>query len=236
MGAIVNIATGQLENFVPYPDGRLHVHNVYSFKWKGRDEIFVAAMGNPWMNPPLPGSGLVRFDRQLNAFATNVALLSLNARSAVQQSADIFYILTQEPAGQQSKLARVERNGDEFTVNAEQKLPSRDGGDGGADVVLSPQVDVVFCSDRTAQGGKVYAYQYTSSTLTQLSSHDTGNHPRYMSALTNGDIVTCNQNSNSLTVFKNLANRPSAPTISTHTVSTSNLKPMFFMDNLDIAN
>merc|ERR1712137_1156072 len=79
-------------------------------------------------------------------------------------------------------------------------LPSRTGGDGGADVILGREPDTVFATDRTAGGGKIYYYLWESGAFHQKAVHDTGSNPRYTVALPGGDIVSCNQDGGTLTV------------------------------------
>merc|ERR1712176_1018972 len=90
----------------------------------------------------------------------------LSIRSAAQQSDGSVFAITQEPPGQPTKLARLEFQNGKFQVKKVSILPSRQGGDGGADVFLSSVMDAFFATDRgaapNAQGGMVYYYKYVN--------------------------------------------------------------------------
>lgn len=209
--AVVDPFTGQLEATYLFPrlGGQKHfVHNVYAFQWGEKTEIFAAVLGNPWAWPePVTGKGLVRLDRGSGTFLTNTTTEDLNARSAVQQSDGVFYVLTQEPRGGPTQLARLERQGPGLVKTANTFLPARSGGDGGADVFLGDK-DMVFCTDRTAGKGKLYSYSYSGS-FEMVSSKNTGHDPRFATAL-GRDIVVCNKGDASLTTFEELAQNPRA--------------------------
>eukprot|EP00931_Biecheleriopsis_adriatica_P122000 TRINITY_DN97033_c0_g1_i1.p1 TRINITY_DN97033_c0_g1~~TRINITY_DN97033_c0_g1_i1.p1 ORF type:complete len:382 (-),score=74.73 TRINITY_DN97033_c0_g1_i1:33-1178(-) len=240
--AVVDVSSGRLEAVYPYSgDPDAHLHNVYAFDWQGKQEIFVAVLGNPWTEVPLPGDGLVRFDRDDGSFLKESTAAPLSARSAVQQSDGVIYVLTQEPSGKQTRLARLEAQGDVLVVTAETELPSRNGGDGGADVFLGRDLDSVFCTDRTSGGGKLYYYTYTAAMLRGLSkqaqlqsgsfellaTHNTGANPRHSVHLpSSGNVIVCNQDDATLTVFVGLAKEPTSSnsvqlTVPTHPVIQS---------------
>ena len=144
----------------------MHVHNVYEFDFlQGGavvSEITVAVLGNPWLTPALAGHGLVQFDRQTRKFRSLVVneeegdgTNRLNVRSAKQVATGIFYAVTQEPAGEATQVIRLEQTTPEaqhtphgLKIVAQSVLPARDGGDGGADVVLGVQLNTVWISDR----------------------------------------------------------------------------------------
>lgn len=218
--AVVDPLAGVLEATYAYPDAAQFLHNVYAFNWGGRREIFVAALGNPWSSPPSVGDGLVRFDRNSKAFLTDTTSVSLHARSAVQQSDEVLYVLTQEPPGQPSQLVRLERQGDALAPRAVAALPARDGGHGGADVLLGRDRDTVFCTDRTGGAGKLYFYSYSAAGFQLEYERETGRHPRYTTILPNGDIVVCNKHDSTLTVFQGLAASPTSLSVSQTTIPT----------------
>jgi len=226
--AVVDPLTGKLEATYPfpYPDGeKSFVHNVYVFTWDGRPEIFAVILGDPWASPPLPGWGLVRFNRSSGTFVTDTTAVRMNARSAVQQSESVFYVLTQEPPGEPTQLARLERRGSVLELVSSILLPSRDGGDGGADVLLGLESDSVFCTDRTAGAGKLYFYRYAAGAFQMASVRETGKNPRYTALLQGdgpdrGDVVACAKDDAALTIFKGLALRPTAADVATVLVPT----------------
>merc|ERR1719491_1871155 len=104
----------------------------------------------------------------------NASAVGLNVRSATQVSAGVYYALTQEPEGSPTKLVRIEQQQqqqalsstatttssespeqhDELIVTAETILPPRDGGDGGADVLLGLEPNTVWVSDRWKGPGR----------------------------------------------------------------------------------
>merc|ERR1712217_651003 len=116
--AVVDVKTRRLEATFAYSNPQKHVHNVYAMEWNGRKEIFVAVLGNPWLKPALAGDGIVLFDQAAKKFLPPAPGLagSLSVRSAKQESATVFYVLTQEPSGAQSKLARLEKHGSDLAV------------------------------------------------------------------------------------------------------------------------
>jgi len=146
----------------------------------------------------------------------------------------VFYVLTQEPSGAQTKLARLERQGagNEFAVvGSPTLLPPRAGGDGGADVLLGPQAGTVFATDRTGGGGKIYYYVWDSGAFRQAGVHDTGSNPRYSVALPSGDIVSCNQDAGTMTVFSQLFAHPTSGNVAITTIPTVST-PMFFWEGV----
>jgi hypothetical protein len=205
-------------------DMRSHLHNVYLFEWNGKPEIFVVSLGNPWSSPRIAGKGLVWFDRDSGKFVTTTTEARLNARSAAQQADGTFFVLTQEPSGESTKLAVLTKQGDSLQLSALEVLPDRDGGDGGADVVLGKEENTVWCTDRTAGKGKLYNYRYQAAAgkLEMVRSQETGRKPRHMTVLDNGDIVSCDKDDNTLTVFKGLASSPTqaVQTVKVPTVDT----------------
>jgi len=227
--AVVDVATGKMEAHYPFGDST-HVHNVYAFDWDGRKEIFVVNIGNPWAGPEA-GFGIIRFDRAGGTFMKQTTGERVSARSAVQASETAFYAVTQEAPGRQSQLFRLERQGDSLHVVAKTNLPRRSGGDGGADVFLaSPsEPESLFCTDRTQGGGKLYHYTYANGGFQLGGTFNTGNNPRYTTALPGGDILACNQDGAALSVFRGLARDPRAPNeavkVSTHELKT----PSFFL-------
>lgn len=234
--AVVDVKSRKLDATYAYKNAQKHVHNVYAMDLDGVQNIFVAVLGNPWLTPPLAGDGLVGFDRSVEQFldpAPGVAG-SLSVRSAKQESASVFYVLTQEPSGAQTKLARLERQGggNQFTVvGSPSLLPSRSGGDGGADVLLGPEAGTVFAIDRTGGGGKIYYYVWDSGTFRQAAEYDTGSNPRYSVALPGGDIVSCNQDAGTLTVFGQLFTKPTSGDVTITTIPTV-ATPMFFWEGV----
>jgi len=228
--AVIDVAGQRLEATHSFPDTATHVHNAYSFEFGGRKEIFVAALGNPWVSPALPGKGLVRFDRTGSVFKLDSTGADLSVRSAKQQADGSIFVLTQEPAGQATQLARLEERDGQLVVVGQTQLPARpQGGDGGADVVLGALTDSVWVTDRQANApGKLYYYTYAAGAFTMVIVRDTGVVPRYTVALENGDIIACNHDSNDLSVFKGLALRPTDTTISEQRLPTVN-GPMFFL-------
>merc|ERR1712083_601187 len=60
------------------------------------------------------------------------------------------------------------------------------------------------------------------------NARDVGVVPRYTVALENGDVVTCNQNGNDLSVYKGLALSPTDMSIQEQRITTVT-SPMFFM-------
>jgi hypothetical protein len=218
--AVVDPFTGNVDATHAYKDGSF-VHNVYAFTWEERQEIFVTVLGNPWWPTPVAGDGLVRFDRKSSKFVPTT-LAPLNARSAVQQSSGIFYVLTQEANMGATRLVRLEKNTDSesLRVAASIALPDRAGGDGGADVFLDKEKDGVFCTDRTNEAGKLYYYTYASGTFHLAQTRNTGSHPRYTAMLDNGDVVACNKHDSTLTIFKGLGLAPTSTDIKQMTIST----------------
>jgi hypothetical protein len=87
-------------------------------------------------------------------------------------------------------------------------LPSRKGGDGGADVLLASEKDAVFATDRDLGHGWVHYYQYKSGAFQLRASHMTGNHPRHAAVLPSGDVLVCNRLDGTLTSFPGLARHP----------------------------
>jgi len=222
--AVVDPFTHRLEATHAFPhdgSGRSFVHNVYVFDWRGKPEVFVAVLGNPWASPPVPGKGLVRFDRKTSTFLTGTTTSDLNARSAVQQSQGVFYAITQEPHGGPTQLARLERQGEALAVTARASLPARSGGDGGADVLLGFEPDTVFCTDRTSGLGKLYYYTFGAGAFHLASVRDTGKNPRHATIRSgSGDVVVSNKGDATLTVFEGLALHPTSASIVPVTAST----------------
>jgi len=237
--AVVDPFTATLIATYEYSDPSKFVHNVYAFDWAGTDgseatkEIFVAVLGNPWNNPPIKGDGLVRFDRtDLRYHQTGS---QLNVRSAVQESKHVFYVLTQEPHGAPTRLARLERDeAGQLMSTGITKLPGRAGGDGGADVMLAGEDSGnVFCTDHTDGAGKLYYYSYRPGSFDLLHARDTGKHPRYTTVLENGDVVACNKQDATLTIFHGLAANPTSSSIEVTTVPTAK-DVSFFMESQEL--
>lgn len=261
--AVVDAASGQLLETYPFSasgdadDAASHVHNIYLFEWGGRTEMFIAVLGNPWESPPVPGKGLVLFDRSSGAFS-EVTTKRLNVRSAAQQTRDEIFVLTQDCADTDTKLALLRRSGDKLHVAVEASLPPRhavrDDIGGGADVVLGREPGSVWCTDRNAEGrpGKLYYYKLAPGNasgsnasgdnasgdngnasgdnasngngnasgdngtwLELVAAYDTGPYPRYFTILdtpgNEGDIVVCNHDHGTLSVFSGLALHPTTP-------------------------
>jgi len=212
--AVVDVADGRLEATYPYAGvgrpngGEVHLHNAYAFSWDCKPEIFVAVVGNPWTTPPIAGHGLVRFDRETGAFHPWSTVAFANIRSAVQQSEEVFFALTQAPAKQSSQLLRLEKHGNHLLQVAATPLPSREGGDGGADVLLTGEKDAVFATDRDLGHGWIHYYQYKKGGFQLQTSHMTGNHPRHAAVLPSGDVLVCNRLDGTLTSFPGLARHP----------------------------
>jgi hypothetical protein len=212
--AVVDVASLRLQATYPYagvgrPNGsEVHLHNAYAFDWDCRPEIFVAVVGNPWTHPPVAGHGLVRFDLETGTFHPWSTVAFANIRSAVQQSEGVFFALTQAPAKQPSQLLRLEKHGNHLLQVAATPLPSREGGDGGADVLLADEKDAVFATDRDLTHGWVHYYQYKSGGFHLQTSHMTGNHPRHAAVLPSGDVLVCNRFDGTLTSFPGLARHP----------------------------
>lgn len=205
--AIINPFKAQLVSAHAFLD-EMHIHNAYAMDWDGQTEIFVAVLGNPWASPPLTGRGLVRFDRNAGTFIEDTTAVAMNVRSAKQQSDGAIYTLSQEPNGEPSLLSRLVKRGSHFVVDAQVKLPKRNGGSGGADVVLGKHSDTMFASDRTSAAGKLYFYVFADGVFQLKSTYDTGKNPRYTTVLDNGDVVICNQDDATLSVFDELASHP----------------------------
>merc|ERR1712110_1303245 len=104
------------------------------------------------------------------------------------------------------------KQGNALEVETSTNLPYRNGGDGGADVQLGKSKNTVWCTDRTSGNGKLYYYRYSTAQnkLELASSYETGRKPRYMTVLKNNDIVTCNKDDATFTVFKGLASNPTS--------------------------
>ena len=258
--AIVNISNSEqpvLVQTVAYPHLHMHVHNVYEFDFLQVSgvavvpEITVAVLGNPWLVPPLPGHGLVQLDRTTGNFRPLVVnekeddnTNRLNVRSAKQVAPGIFYAVTQEPAGEATQVIRLEQTTPEaqhtphgLKIVAQSVLPARDGGDGGADVVLGVQLNTVWISDRWQQAGRLYYYVYHppaattapvgGGTFDRVATHvaTKGINARYTVITHTGDIVVCNEGSNTLTVMEGLALHPQStpaaiPILTIDTVQT----------------
>jgi len=226
--AVIDVAGQILESTHSYSDGDMHVHNVYAFDFGGKKEIFAAILGNPWKGP-LSGRGLSRLDRESGSFDLETTTERLSVRSAKQQSDGSIFVLTQEPAGEQTKLARLEESNGHLVKEAETLLPPRSDGDGGADVVLGVEMNTLWVTDRGDWSGKLYHFQYNDGQFTQTTERETGANPRYAVVLDSGDIVVSNQNGNDLSVFKGLANSPTDTSISEVRVAQGMNAPMFFM-------
>lgn len=225
--AIIDLAQQALESTHSFPDSIMHVHNVYAFDFGGKKEIFAASIGNPWTGPTA-GPGLARFDRDTNVFDLDTTAGRLSVRSAKQQSDGAIFVVTQEPKGDQTKLARLVEAGGQLSIEAQTLLPPHKWGDGGADVVLGFEKDTIWVTDREDQGGQLYLYSYRNGQLTMENVRSTGANPRYAVALDNGDIVVCNQNGADLSVYKGLASSPMDEQIQEIRVPTLG-NPMFFM-------
>ena len=177
-------------------------------------EITAAVIGNPWLVPALPGHGLVQLDRRTGKFQPLVVnekegddTNRLNVRSAKQAAPGIFYAVTQEPAKVATQVIRLEQTTPEANTSHELKivarsvLPTRNGGDGGADVVLGLQPNTVWVSDRWNQAGRLYYYKYHppsttvgDGTFDRVATHVAtgGDGARYTMITHTGDIVVCN--------------------------------------------
>jgi len=226
----------------PHPH---HVHNIYEFYHEpksNRSDVFLAILGNPWMDPPVPGEGLVMLDRDTGAFQ-KTTIERLNIRSAKQPAPGVFYALTQEPEPEQSKLVRLETNVEDsgeakLVVRAETLLPSRDGGDGGADVILGLEPDTIWASDRWAGPGRLYYYSFNSSIdapsgFVHHATHvATGENARYTVITDSGDMMVCSQNSGTLTLMEGLALSPTSETINVTTINTVGTVQFFIESNL----
>merc|ERR1712048_260890 len=123
-------------------------------------------------------------------------------------------------------------SGQGFWKVAEELLPGRgDGGDGGADVFLSSMPGVVFVTDRSGSGGKLYAYEYSSGSFSKQSEHSTGNHPRHSAMTTNGDVISVNQKGNDISRFPGLGTNPKSkvqPQKSNYIMNS----PFFILDGI----
>ena len=224
--AIVDISDLQqprLVGAVTYPDPQMHVHNVYEFDFlQGQPEVTVAVLGNPWLKPALAGHGLVQFDRNTRNFRPGDDPNRLNVRSAKQAAPGKFYAVTQEPWGVATQVVRLEQTTPEantphkLKIIARSVLPTRVGGDGGADVVLGLESNTVWFSDRWDQAGRLYYYKYDPPSTTAgdgtfdlVATHvATGKNARYTMITHKGDIVVCNEGSSTLTKMKGLALNP----------------------------
>jgi hypothetical protein len=201
-----------------------HVHNVYAFEISGKREVFAAIMGNPWVTPRVPGYGLAHLDVSAGRFDSSYTTERLSVRSAVQQSDGVVYVVTQEAAGVTTKLARLEPHGNKFRVVAKTGMESRTTGDGGADVVLGRERDTVFVSDRGAGPngkGMIYFYKYGigyhNFGFIGYAAHETGKNPRYTTMLSNGDVVSCNQDDGTIKAFVCLGLDPTADWVNENT-------------------
>jgi len=220
----------------PHPH---HVHNIYEFYYRPEDknpEIFLAILGNPWMDPPVPGQGLVMVDRETGAFK-ETTIARLNVRSAKQPAPGVFYALTQEPEPEQSKLVRLEVSDysgeDKLVLRAETLLPARDGGDGGADVILGLEPYTLWASDRWAGPGRLYYYSFESSGFVHRATHvATGENARYTVITKSGDMVVCSQNSGTLSLMEGLALSPTAGEVSITTIDTVGTVQFFIESDL----
>jgi len=215
---VVDLATMSVEAHHNFDNdgGVSHIHNVFAFQVDGKTEIFAATIGNPWTTPPVTGSGLMRLDTATGKFDDSYTTEKLSVRSAAQQSDGNVFVLTQEPAGKATMLARLEPKGGKFVVAARIMLPSRSAGDGGADVFVGHDLDTLFASDRGAGPGvkgMIYYYTYSNGKFTKLAGHETGTNPRYTTMLANGDIAACNQDDSTIQVFQGLANNPTATSV-----------------------
>ena len=102
-------------------------------------------------------------------------------------------------------------------------------GDGGADVLLFDD-NQVGVTDRKGDDGSLYSIQYTSEGEGQVKfGRKTGIHPRYSTCMTNGDVVSCNMNENTLTIFKNLKAHP-FENVETRKVSSCVEVPSFILE------
>ena len=168
--------------------------------------------------------------------------MAINVRSAAQQEDGIIYVLTQEPvpgmpSPRRTKLARVgHRRTHGSTAHAlyvadEVRLPKFNAsGDGGADVLIV-RPDSVLATDRTGEdgGGRLYHYTYAVGRgFTLRRSLRTGHHPRYTTSLANHDVVSCNLNDGSVSIFANLARDPDNRSIRPRRVATSVVKTPWF--------
>jgi hypothetical protein len=217
-------------NYIFGEDG--HIHNVYAFEVNGQTEIIPVSIGNPWPSTgdPVPGWGLMRLDTTSGTFDTSYTMDGsdpgrLSIRSAAQQSDGSVFAITQEPSGQPTKLARLEFQDGKFQIKKVFVLPSRQGGDGGADVFLGRDMNTFFATDRgaapNAQGGMVYYFQYENGDFKQSASYQSGNSPqdpRYTTMFDNGDLASANQASNSITVFPGLGAKPIDYDSASHTI------------------
>lgn len=236
--AIIDVPGRRLEATHPFSDPDMHVHNAYAFEFGGRKEVFVAVLGNPWSESgPIAGLGLMRFDRSSSTFVLGTTVGgNLSIRSAKQQHDGSIFALTQEPYGQDTKLVRMEQSESQLTVVAQTTLPHLPlGGDGGADVVLGVDTDTIWVTDRQGWApGQLHYYQYSSGSFTRLITRETGANPRYLVTLDNGDVITCNQNSNDLSIFPGLALNPLDDSIAEHRIETLTT-PQFFIQTSKIA-
>lgn len=228
----------------PHPH---HVHNIYEFDFfTTTPEVIVAILGNPWMDPPVPGHGLVKFDRITGQFVT-LSSSRLNVRSATQVSPGIFYALTQEPEGVPTKLVRIEQQEQQLIVKATMVLPPRNGGDGGADVLLGIEPNTLWVSDRWKGPGRLHYYSYNETAATTTTSNNLpdpffdllathvatgGVNARYTVLTQSGDMLVCNQDSNTLTVMHGLALSPMKSTSSTKISSIETVGSVqFYIEN-----
>jgi len=251
--AVVDAASGKLLETYPFSatgdadDAASHVHNIYLFDWGGRREIFIAVLGNPWGSPPVPGKGLVLFDRASGNFL-EVTTRRRNVRSAAQKAPGEIFVLTQETADTDTRLALLRKSGAKLHVAVEASLPTRhavaeDIG-GGADVVLGREPGSVWCTDRNAEGrpGKLYYYKLATAGggnvtgLELVAAYDTGPHPRYFRILdapgNEGDIVVCNYDMGTLSVFSGLALHPTK-TVEPSVIATVD-HVAFFLQGQDV--
>lgn len=234
--AVVDVLGRRLESTHPFSDPNMHLHNAFAFEFGGQREVFVANIGDPWTKSgPIAGWGLSRFDRSSSAFEPHTTSANLSIRSAKQQLDGSIFALTQEPSGQDTKLVRIEERGSQLEVITQTILPPRSGGDGGADVVLGVERDTIWVTDRQGwEPGRLYYYTYSSGSFTMINARDTGALPRYMVTLDNGDVITCNQNGNDLSVFPGLAFNPLNTSIAEHRIQTLS-SPKFFIQTSKIA-
>jgi hypothetical protein len=229
--AVLDMDAGQVSHSYMFgEDG--HIHNVYAFQVGGQTEIIPVSIGNPWPSAgdPVPGWGLMRLDTTAGKFDTSYTMDGsdpgrLSIRSAAQQSDGSVFAITQEPAGQPTKLARLEFHDGKFQIKKVFVLPSRQDGDGGGDVFLGRDMNTFFATDRgaapNAQGGMVYYFQYESGEFKQSAAYQSGSSPhdpRYTAMFDNGDVASADQASNSITVFPGLGAKPIDYDSASHTI------------------
>jgi hypothetical protein len=176
--------------YTKFPDH--YLHNISQLTLNGRKHIIVCDLGNPWSNPPQKGNGLLIFENAFNPLSN----INYNARSVAQSpiNPSIILCLTQKPTILYKIIDGV--------IQTQNKIEfSENNGDGGADVFFDP-TGIAYCSIRYGNNKPGEIFSIDVHKMIKTHSFFVGRNPRYTKYLPDNKIISCNQDDNTISVYK----------------------------------